>query len=60
MQKLGCIDTNADTCTNFRVLRCLLVDIDGNVVALAVVVEREGSEETADAAAYDGDSEGLS
>ena len=59
MQELGSIDPDADTGANLRVLRRLFVDVDGDVVVLAVVVEGEGSEETADTAADDGDAEWL-
>ena len=59
MQKFGGIDADANSSAYFGILRCLLVDIDGYVVVFAVVVEGEGSEETADAAADDGDTEGF-
>ena len=59
MEKLGGVDADSDTGAYFGVLGCLLVDVDGDVVGFAVVVEGEGGEEAADSAADDGDFEGF-
>ena len=57
VEEFGSIDTNANTGSDLCVLRCLLVDINGDIESFAVVMELQGGAEATNATTHDGDAE---
>lgn len=59
MQQFGSIDTYADTGADLRLLLCLFVHRNLDVVMLAMMINRECSDEPANATTYNGNTKGV-